>query len=309
MTAALCVITSCRLRGRHLPGCDADDCGGCLPRQATEGYCCDVCTDRTASQLTAIAELADDARAVARGEVRRGAGGASGKPGSQSPLNDGATDALDAVTNALTTIARDIAGTRGLQIPVDAATPTDPLARVCSWLSGQLAWARHATDDQGQPYAVAFFAEVADRAWRIRSLVNGREPGRYAGPCGYVDEDENLCGEDVEARPGASHATCRACGSRYDVEQRQAWMRHAIEDQLARPVEIARILLQLGFPIGYSTIAAYAAKGLIAAHGHDGQGRPRYRIGDVLATRINAENKTSRRRLHPSRDTANPVGG
>jgi hypothetical protein len=117
MTAALCLIPGCRLRGRHLPACVDDDCGGCLPRQATEGNTCDVCDDRIRERLTAIAELADDARAVARGEIRRGAGGSSGKPGSRPPLNDGATDVLGEIENYLTTWARHVAETRGVALP------------------------------------------------------------------------------------------------------------------------------------------------------------------------------------------------
>lgn len=118
MTAALlCVITTCRIRGRHLPACQADDCAGCLPRQAVDGYACDVCTDRTRQQLTAIAELADDARAVARGEIRRGDGGSSGKPGSRPPLNDGATDVLAEIENYLTKWARHVAEERGVTLP------------------------------------------------------------------------------------------------------------------------------------------------------------------------------------------------
>lgn len=109
----LCRIPTCRLRGRHLPDCDGE-CSGCLPRVALDGAVCDVCVSRAAAALTAIITLTPDARSIAYGEVRRSSGGGSNKPGSRSPGNDDAMDALDAVQNALTTIARDIAETRGL---------------------------------------------------------------------------------------------------------------------------------------------------------------------------------------------------
>jgi hypothetical protein len=38
---------------------------------------------------------------------------AGGKPGSRPPLNDGATDVVHEVQNMITTLARDIAETRG----------------------------------------------------------------------------------------------------------------------------------------------------------------------------------------------------
>lgn len=280
-------------------------------RPTQDGYVCQGCCSRAAGHLAAIVDLAPDARLVAAGLVRRGGGGSGGKPGSQSPINDGATDVVDAVQNALTTLARHVAETRGLQrpsAPLGVRMLPDPLVRAAEELSVSLEWLRHAVDDQGEPYAVHAFEEISRCTTRLRGMVNGREPGRYAGPCGYVDEGGELCGEDVEARPGSNYATCRACGSRYDVEERQAWMRGEIEDHLARPVEIASVLMRLGFPIGYSTIAAYASKGQLVPHGHDQKERPLYRIGDVLDLRM-AATKTPRRRLQPPRDMANPAGG
>lgn len=113
----LCVIPTCRLRGRHLPACQDESCGGCLPRVADEGLTCDVCLGRTRDRLAAIAQLAPDARLVAMGQVKRGSGGASGKPGSQSPGDDGAMDALAEVQNTLATWVRHICEERGLDLP------------------------------------------------------------------------------------------------------------------------------------------------------------------------------------------------
>jgi hypothetical protein len=108
----LCAIPNCRQRNRHLPTC-TDDCLGCLPRLAEDGIVCDQHVRWAAESLAEIIALTDDARAVAAGLVRHGSGGA-GKPGSRSPGNDDAMDALAEVQNTLTTLARDIAETRGL---------------------------------------------------------------------------------------------------------------------------------------------------------------------------------------------------
>lgn len=116
----LCALPTCRIRGRHLPTCEADErhpCSGCLPRVADDGLVCATCERRAEEHLRNIVRLTPDARLVAAGLVRRGTGGGSGKPGSQSPGNDGAMDAMDAVQSALTTLARDIAETRGITIP------------------------------------------------------------------------------------------------------------------------------------------------------------------------------------------------
>jgi hypothetical protein len=92
-------------------------CHVCEKRPTPEGFACQQCADRAAGQLAAIIALASDARLVAAGLVRRGGGNSGGKPGSRPPLNDSATDALDAVANTLTTLARDVAETRGIDIP------------------------------------------------------------------------------------------------------------------------------------------------------------------------------------------------
>jgi hypothetical protein len=96
-------------------------------------------------------------------------------------------DALDAVSNALTTMARAIAEERGLQIPSGAlgdVSPADPLTRAAKWLTGQLDWLRHATDEHGGPYAAGVFAEIRDCASRMRAVVEGPADRRYLGPCG-----------------------------------------------------------------------------------------------------------------------------
>lgn len=161
---------------------------------------------------------------------------------------------------------------------------TDPIIAAARFLTGHLDWLRHrnATDIQ------ECFADIAAAARVVAGIADrGRNPGRYAGPCG-TEKDGKVCGQDVIARHGSNVGKCQTCGAMYDVDEQQAWMRSEIEDYLARPVEIAGILLRLGFPIGYSTIAAYAAKGKIAAHSTDEDGKPLYRIGDVMTLRMGA---------------------
>lgn len=94
-------------------------CELCGQLVADQAYVCSHCTARPAGHLAEIIEFTPDARAVAAGQVRRGAGGAGGKPGSRPPLNAGATDVVHEVQNLLTTLAREIAETRGLKIGRD----------------------------------------------------------------------------------------------------------------------------------------------------------------------------------------------
>lgn len=269
----LCAIPRCRIRGRHLPGCDEDNCGGCLPRTTDEGYVCDVDADRTLGWLAAIIELAPDARLVAAGLVRRGAAGGSGKPASRPPLNDGATDAVDAVQNALTTIARDIAETRGAQFAstaFDGRRVLDPIIEAAKWLTRQIGWVRHAVDDQGEPYAVTVFAEIRDAHSRMRRVVNGPADQKFLGPCGctvtWDDEGHEIqraapCDGDVYGHPEAEKGTCRKCGARWATTERTAWLDGEVRDHAFRAAHIAE-----AYGVSADTIRSWAARGNLRSY-------------------------------------------
>lgn len=95
----------------------AADCAICGRPTPDQAYICWPCTDSARRNLDTITALCDDARAVARGEIRRGPAVAGGKPGSRPPLNPGATDTMHAIQDTLTTLAREIADTRGVRYP------------------------------------------------------------------------------------------------------------------------------------------------------------------------------------------------
>jgi hypothetical protein len=221
-------------------------------RPTEDGWICSGCTSRAARHLTEIITLTPDARSVAYGEVRRTAGASSGKPGSRSPGNDDALDTLNEIQNRLTTTARDIAETRGLQI--DSAglgdlSPADPLTLAAKWLGGQLEWLRHAVDGQGEAYAVGVFEEIGECAARMRSLVNGPAAQRYLGPCGApliaIDPDVAAeqgihpanaalglapCDGDVYGPDGGTKGRCRTCGATVDQAERRAWLTEQVRD-------------------------------------------------------------------------------
>lgn len=98
-----------------------DTCAICERPMPDQALVCTVDTNAAISRLAEIVRLHPYALEVARGIVRHGTGG-GGKPASRSPGNDDARDALDAIGNALTTIAREIAETRGLEILPDGSS-------------------------------------------------------------------------------------------------------------------------------------------------------------------------------------------
>lgn len=92
-------------------------CVRCTRPMPDTAYACAICADRARAQLAEIADMTPAARDVAHRASNRGGGGSGGKPGSTDLIDYGAMARLDAVQNEFTTIARDIAETRGVPQP------------------------------------------------------------------------------------------------------------------------------------------------------------------------------------------------
>lgn len=180
---------------------------------------------------------------------------------------------------------------------------TDPLIAAARFLASQLEWMRHAVvDEQGQPYAVAAFAEIAQCAGRLRSLLDGPPPKVYLGPCGAVLEccgdeictDDDYCAGDIYGVRGAQNGRCRACGAEVAQDDRQAWLDGEVRAHAFTAAQIAE-----AYGINVKTIRSWAtdraesrdhrgtltrsatpARLRIHAVGRDGQ--PLFLVGDVL---------------------------
>jgi len=271
---------------------------------------CTVCTNGAIGRLAEIVRLHPYALEVARGIVRHGTGGGGGKPASRPPVNVEATDALAAIGNALTTIAREIADVRGVGDPAGWHLPpaeshaalgpeepsmTDPIITAARFINDQMRWLRGAIDEQGQPYAPHVFAEIDHCARRIRSLVDGPGAKKYLGPCGaptlveVIPEDvvlgigaeyeTRLCEGDVYGRPGGDTGTCRTCGARVDQAERRAWLDDEVRSRAFRASEI-----EDAYGVKANLIRQWAtpARDLVQVHGHDREGRALYLLSQVL---------------------------
>ncbi len=301
MNHGLCVVPGCRITGQHLPTCEGDDCRGCLPRQADDGNACGRCAAWLRGQLDVIRDLALDARAVARGEVRRSSGGASGKPGSRPPLNDGATDALDAIGNRLGTWVRHVIEERGITGPTGSG---DVLAACARFLAANLPWLVH------RPELDEFAADVRDCASRIRGIVDGRAEMTFLGPCGALIQPQDgeqgdprgagtvECAGDVYGLRGAAKGKCRDCGTTVDANDRRAWLDGEVRQYAFTARDIAD-----AYGVNVKTIRTWASRprpdtgepalrsywrtitGLVAQWEEPPEGEERYRlhyVGDVL---------------------------
>jgi len=173
---------------------------------------------------------------------------------------------------------------------------TDPLTAAARFLTAQLSWLRHATAEQGEPYAADVFREIGDCAARMRSLVDGPREQKYLGPCGAdietdvttIDPDHGegirtyvlvACEGDVYGVAGAQNGRCRTCGATVDQNARRQWLDDEVRQRAFRASEI-----EDANGIGANLIRQWATpdRGLLRIHDHDVQGRARYLLSDVL---------------------------
>jgi hypothetical protein len=247
-------------------------CVVCEKRPTPDGYGCPGCARKATARLAGIVELAPDARLIAAGLVRRG-GGTGGKPESRSPLNEAATDTLGDVQNILTTLARDIAETRGIEQPRSGRR--DPVVVAARWLVGQVEWLRHAADGT-QPWAPGSYAEIDHCVGRMRGLVNGRSEQRFLGPCGaptLVDAtgigkepgselvEGAPCEGDVYCHLDADLGRCKACGANWSTSERQHWLDGEVREHAFEARHIAE-----AYGVNVKTIRTWANRGTLRTY-------------------------------------------
>lgn len=207
---------------------------------------------------------------------------------------------------------------------------TDPIIAAARFLSDQMRWIRHATDEQGQPYAVAVFAEIAACARRIRGVVDGPSEKRYLGPCGALKHrcegllpddwpeadcgnhvpheahDREPCEGDMRARIGpdgriAETGRCDTCGATVDTAERTAWLDSEVRNYAYRASEI-----QDAYGVNANLIRQWATPGrdLIQVHGHDREGRALYLLSQVLDVARGMAARRAERQAEKARRTA-----
>lgn len=201
--------------------------------------------------------------------------------------------------------------------------PADHPASMAAWLL------LHVAELLRLPAAGEAVDEITAAVRSVERLVDRRADELFAGPCNAPPQQPDdgcgcgchrsgdrrgcstcgtadgghvpVCGADVWARPGSAFAWCQRCRWRYDVAQRRDWLLAAVEHVLVSATDLARAVSRLGAldePITPSMVRNWADRGMIVAHGVDGQGRPLYRVGEVLdtAAQVAARRETRRQR-------------
>lgn len=161
MSVVLCAVATCRIPGRHNPGCTQDTCPGCLVATAADGLrLCRHHADRLTTDLTQAAHLHHELELVLAHADGRG----EHVTGSRDPntvLNEHAADARTLIRHTLVSWTRLVAEERGVSLPADSIDGIAGfLHRHTTWLAAHPAAGDYADElaglAHGQPWRAAY---------------------------------------------------------------------------------------------------------------------------------------------------------
>ena len=208
------------------------------------------------------------------GQVRF-SGGRIGGRSAETPLvvNMRASETAGLVRNTLVGIIRHLVETRGVS---PRRLPGDDLIRMATWV------AVHVDSIRMDETASEILFDMRAIRSTIARVID-RPPDRvYAGICS-IDHGGHQCPEELYATRDATFITCRRCGYRHDVKQRQSVLQRAARDMMLTIPELKVALPEvLGVPINHNTLRSWKARKRILPHGQTDDGDDLFNVGEIL---------------------------
>lgn len=170
-------------------------------------------------------------------------------------------------------------------------------AHVRLWVNvlttGPAEWlAERIEDVRMRDWAEVAYDEIREAARNGWKAIDRPPERAYAGHCSaewQADDGPVICGSPMYGRMDHSDVRCPACGSVYDVVECRRAMLDAAADWLVTSGEASRALTKLGDPVTPEVIrqrrkrARDHGQDPAPVQGYTHEGRPRYRLGDLVA--------------------------
>jgi hypothetical protein len=263
----------------------------------------------------------------------RGRSGRITLPATPWPMSWNAADLAWTVRNTLYRWARHIARVEGLD--VDLGLRQGPVCRGCTHPSCRsVSMARATTPDQWVAMfllrtaeSIRFNIDGPEIAGDVQFLIDAlqkardrRAPECFAGRCDAPDVRVDIvagttisphvaaCGAEMFYRFEDTEVKCPACGAVYDVVERKAFLVESMAEEWARPKVIANSLSSLDLGVTAATIDLWVHRakarreknkplepGDFFQLGIDDDGKPLYRVGDVIV-RVEIARQTAKLR-------------
>lgn len=267
--------------------CAVDGCD----RPVSDAYVCTPCSLDLERALGDVRWLLDQLDVVLTRQTAKASGGyVSGTSEQPIPYDLRASDAKDALVNLVLTWARLVEDEHNEDEPPIGPTHDflcyDESCRqiigvhmpsfggvgtIAMWLGSFSGWIRtHAAGADA-------VSEIMAAVGAARRVIDVRPEKWYAGPC-----TTDGCGHDLYADRTAQAITCPACGERFDVAERRAFLLESARDHLGTVREIVglfRGVVTRDQMNGWVRRERVVAKGSVTQRGRT---IATYRVGDVL---------------------------
>jgi len=239
---------------------------GCTRHAHPDGNLCGHDVWQLGRHLTSVADLVDEldtARYGATASIWPPGGAGTGE--APLPFDPRAEDAEHDLHLVLDLWAARLEDDGAGQRP--GAT-----AALAGWLYERRYWLA-ARDD-----AAAAYAAIAGAVKGVTRVVDRPPEKRYTGTCS--------CGQQLYARAGDDTVSCARCSTPHDTAEARRRLGAQLDGQLMTGAEIARLAQYFGHIAererARNLIKVWAARGLLAAHGHKPGGDPLYPFGETL---------------------------
>lgn len=242
--------------------CHIADCTTEIP---DEVYVCDKCLSELDYLLDQFPTLWTELETTLTKQSVFSASG--GRKGSETPLmfHISASDIAHRINNTLATWARVVM--HDYACPISQPDKVD--GALAEWMRDQLPWIAR------QRFGAEAVQQISDEVRVIFQVIDVPAPQRYLGLCD--------CGTALYVTQGATYLPCPNCTLLHDVEAKQNAALLDAEDRLERASVLSRAVTMLGECVTQVHISRWVARGRLLAKGHDREGKPLYRLGDVRA--------------------------
>lgn len=264
----------------------------------TDRFVCTTCTGTLRGLLTDLPGLMADLEAALAKQARftTQRGGGTFEPTDPEDARWPETAAVTALPFAYGPSEAGYVARQAILVNLDWITAVrgHPNPRTWSgvglYLRGALDWlARH-------PDGPDRIAELIAALRNVRAAIDRPADRHYVGTCGALIEIDATtctdpapvlvpitCPQELYAADGAATVICTRCGTQWAVIDRRLAMRGRIEDHQLAAADIERVLAEIGIDVPARLIRLWKHRAQIKPSGVSIEGRPLYRIGDILA--------------------------
>jgi acyl transferase domain-containing protein len=281
----------------------ATECGRCEAPTADGAHLCTGCTRKLTAALWQVPEAALDLEDAETRQTRVRRPESAGGAGRSLVWDEAAAKAREQLQTTLTrwvTWTREAHTVSRINPDPDAramilttapqAPRTQRPADLAAWLTRFTQWLRH------RPESTQLYAELQDALTAAREAVDAPERIYFHGYCLHKDDEHGTCTARLYTAESTGPITCPRCSHVHEARTLRDKMLAAAHERMLTATEVTRLLSRPPFQlIGAHDVANWTKRGILTPTGKDPRGRALYRVGDVILTRAEMDERHNRK--------------